>query len=438
MPVPSLSTEAERRTSAVYNELLPRTRGRDGLVVRLDGPHGSRIVWSIGDPVDGEGWSSERVRTIERLLPHLRQFVRVRQALAGAGALGASLADLLDNVRAGVIQLDRRGRPVAVNDRARALLRKGDGLRDEDGRLRAALPREDAALQKLLARALPPPGGPGEGGSMPLSCSGTRSRLVLHVTLLKHLVRRIRRHWPRTRLTFRGDSHYGRTEAMAWCEENGVDYIFGLAGNRALHRLAYDVADDLKVRRAEAGADRMRGFASFDYAAGSWRRKTPRRRPAGGDDPRLRRPLHRHLAHGRAAPSLRRGLLRPRPGREPHQAAQGPARLRPDLMPEPARQPVPPRPAHRGLLADARPARCRASKDDARLGRVRHPQAAPAQDRRARRREGRPDPHPLCLGLSRRRPVPHAGRAPRGLGTLTAGATCPANPDPFNPEPRHR
>ena len=57
--------------------------------------------------------------------------------------------------------------------------------------------------------------------------------------LLKHLVRRIRRHWPRTRLTFRGDSHYGRTEAMAWCEENGVDYIFGLAGNPVLHRFAW-------------------------------------------------------------------------------------------------------------------------------------------------------------------------------------------------------
>ena len=71
-------------------------------------------------------------------------------------------------------------------------------------------------------------------------------------TLLKHLVRRIRRHWPRTRLTFRGDSHYGRTEAMAWCEKNGGDYIFGLAGNRVLHRFAYDIADDLKVRRAEA------------------------------------------------------------------------------------------------------------------------------------------------------------------------------------------
>ena len=92
-------------------------------------------------------------------------------------------------------------------------------------------------------------------------------------TLLKYLVRRIRRHWPRTRLTFRGDSHYGRAEAMAWCEDNGVDYIFGLSGNRALHRLAYDVADDLRVRRAEAGADRMRGFAAFAYAARSWGRE---------------------------------------------------------------------------------------------------------------------------------------------------------------------
>ena len=88
-------------------------------------------------------------------------------------------------------------------------------------------------------------------------------------TLLKHLTRRIRRHWPRTRLTFRGDSHYGRTEAMAWCEANGVDYIFGLAGNAALHGLSYQAGDDLKVRRAEAGAERMRGFAEFDYAARS-------------------------------------------------------------------------------------------------------------------------------------------------------------------------
>ena len=57
---------------------------------------------------------------------------------------------------------------------------------------------------------------------------------------------------------------------MAWREENGVGYIFGLDGNRALHALAYDVPDDLKVRCTEAGADRMRSVAAFAYAARPW------------------------------------------------------------------------------------------------------------------------------------------------------------------------
>ena len=254
-------------------------------------------------------------------------------------------------------------------------------------------------------------------------------------TLLKHLTRRIRRHWPRTRMTFRGDSHYGRREAMDWCEDNGVDYIFGLAGNAALHALAYQTADDLKVRRAEAGVDRMRGFADFAYAAGSWRRKhrvvarleaTPR-----GFDARY----IVTLAHRRAPPSLRRDLLRPRTGREPDQAAQGPARLRPHLLPEPDRQPVPAGAPHRRLLADARAPRCGAAQDAAPLVRVRHHPPKPAQDRRPRRREGRSDPHPLRIGLPQRRPVPPAGRPARNLGTLTAGAACPAKPRPFNPQP---
>jgi len=50
---------------------------------------------------------------------------------------------------------------------------------------------------------------------------------------LRRLVRRIRAHWPDTRLTIRGASHYGRPEVMAWCEANGLDYIFGLSGERA-------------------------------------------------------------------------------------------------------------------------------------------------------------------------------------------------------------
>ena len=37
-------------------------------------------------------------------------------------------------------------------------------------------------------------------------------------TVIKHVTKRLRRHWPKTRLVWRGDSHYGRVEAMDWAE----------------------------------------------------------------------------------------------------------------------------------------------------------------------------------------------------------------------------
>ena len=101
---------------------------------------------------------------IESLLPHVRQFVLVRQALAGADALGAGLASLLDHSRIGALHLDRRGRVLAANDAARDILRRGDGLSDRDGALHASLPADDGRLQRLLKRALPVFGTSGAGG----------------------------------------------------------------------------------------------------------------------------------------------------------------------------------------------------------------------------------------------------------------------------------
>jgi hypothetical protein len=88
---------------------------------------------------------------------------------------------------------------------------------------------------------------------------------------LRRLVRRIRQHWPNTRLTIRGDSHYGRHEVMAWCEANGLDYIFGLPGNDVLDRLVDPIADDVRVRRAEAQAPVVRRYTETRYGAKSWK-----------------------------------------------------------------------------------------------------------------------------------------------------------------------
>ena len=93
--------------------------------------------------------------------------------------------------------------------------------------------------------------------------------------IIRHVTRHIRRHWPKTRICWRGDSHYARPEAMNWCEENGVNYIFGLAGNDVLHAKVRAIADDLCVHRAEAGEEKRRTWTEVRYAAKSWTK--PRR-----------------------------------------------------------------------------------------------------------------------------------------------------------------
>jgi Transposase DDE domain group 1 len=94
-------------------------------------------------------------------------------------------------------------------------------------------------------------------------------------TVIKHVTRRIAKHWPRTRIVWRGDSHYARGEAMEWAENNGTDYIFGLAGNAVLDARVAAAADDLRFHHAASSEAKLRRYVSFEYKAGSWSR--PRR-----------------------------------------------------------------------------------------------------------------------------------------------------------------
>ena len=180
--VTDLYTPEELKTSPTYNEALSRSGARNALNVRLDGPGDTRIIWAIADPADSGDWGSDQIEMIERLQPHVRQFVHTRQAVARAQAQGASLSLLLDNVRIGAIQLDRHGCIIEANDRALEVLRRRDALFDCDGCLGAWRPEDDARLQGLLGRALPPLGGQGVAGSMTIGRRPGQPKLVLHVS----------------------------------------------------------------------------------------------------------------------------------------------------------------------------------------------------------------------------------------------------------------
>ena len=80
---------------------------------------------------------------------------------------------------------------------------------------------------------------------------------------LRRLLRAIQEHWPHTHITFRGDSHYARPEVMSWCDENGIDFVFGLAGNDVLRRARARAERPASARRRHAHASRYeRALAS--------------------------------------------------------------------------------------------------------------------------------------------------------------------------------
>ena len=163
--IKDLYTESELKTSVAYNEAMAICRGQDSLHIRLPGPDDSRITWVPNDPRDDEGWSSEKIKLIHNVIPHLNHAIRVQHSVSGAGILNATLTDLLDARGLATIQLDERGRIHDLNDRGKSLLREGNTLYDRKGYLLARPSRNNQMLQKLITRAIPSRGSVGRGGT---------------------------------------------------------------------------------------------------------------------------------------------------------------------------------------------------------------------------------------------------------------------------------
>jgi hypothetical protein len=87
------------------------------------------------------------------------------------------------------------------------------------------------------------------------------------------IVAQIRERWPRVEILLRADSGFARDELMGWCEDNGVDYLFGLARNP---RLLAEIDEALAAAAAEHAATGQpaRQFDDFPYTTlDSWRRE---------------------------------------------------------------------------------------------------------------------------------------------------------------------
>ena len=90
---------------------------------------------------------------------------------------------------------------------------------------------------------------------------------------LKTVVDHLRAKFPKTKIVVRADSGFCRDEIMCWCEDNGVDYVLGLAKNSRLNEILKPSMDRACEVHAVTGKPE-RQFADFRYQTNrSWTRE---------------------------------------------------------------------------------------------------------------------------------------------------------------------
>jgi hypothetical protein len=81
---------------------------------------------------------------------------------------------------------------------------------------------------------------------------------------IRRIVAQIRAAWPDVKIVIRGDSGFCRNEAMSWCENHGVDFVFGLARNPRLARIIGQPMHEA-TQQWERTHKPARVFTEFDY-----------------------------------------------------------------------------------------------------------------------------------------------------------------------------
>jgi hypothetical protein len=87
------------------------------------------------------------------------------------------------------------------------------------------------------------------------------------------IVGQIRTRWPFVRILLRADSGFAREALMAWCEQNRVDYLFGLARNARLVAMIEQELAAAKTAAEQTGRPARR-FKDFQWSTlDSWSRE---------------------------------------------------------------------------------------------------------------------------------------------------------------------
>jgi hypothetical protein len=81
---------------------------------------------------------------------------------------------------------------------------------------------------------------------------------------VRRMVAQLRQRWPGVKIVLRADSGFCREELMGWCEQNRVDYLFGLQRNKRLRKIIGRQMHQAHTLHQSTGKA-ARLFAEFQY-----------------------------------------------------------------------------------------------------------------------------------------------------------------------------
>lgn len=152
-PISSAWPIEDMRKSGLYNDTLRK----------LDYMHGAAVVpvrnaeyygvVSLNRSERAGPFSDDQLATLNALVPHFRNVLRVVNAMSEMVQARSTLAAALDSLTDGVILTDKRGRVIHLNRTAEQMLARNDGISIRVGRLAAGKPDEERALHRLIGQA---------------------------------------------------------------------------------------------------------------------------------------------------------------------------------------------------------------------------------------------------------------------------------------------
>jgi len=89
--------------------------------------------------------------------------------------------------------------------------------------------------------------------------------------ILKHIVSHIRKSWPKTNITVRGDGNYGVSDVLDFCESHHLQYVFGFTGYAPVLKKAKSFIREARIRYQKRHR-LSRCYGEFSYKAQIWKK----------------------------------------------------------------------------------------------------------------------------------------------------------------------